>query len=258
MNECAEHGHECAFRCHNTLGSYRCVCPYGYELAPDGKHCRGKIPCLMLNHKTSLLYFIDVNECLTEANNCNFHCKNLIGTFICTCPEGFRKPGLEDDCVDVDECSESSDLCGDGRCINTVGGYQCECPPGYLASSDGRSCEDNRLGLCYQRAVRGRCEAGGRTPVKMTDCCCTMGVAWGDQCTLCPRRGSPQYRDLCREQGLGPLGRDIDECETMPDLCRNGICINTLGSFRCSCDRGYTPDMSRTSCEDVNECERVS
>ena len=77
-----------------------------------------------------------------------------------------------------------------------------------------------------------------------------MGVAWGqaEDCQTCPRRGSAQYRDLC------PLGQDIDECSSMPDLCQNGLCINTLGSYRCVCDRGYQPDISRTSCEDLNEC----
>ena len=63
---------------------------------------------------------------------------------------------------------------------------------------------------------------------------------------------------MCQEHGLGPLGRDINECETMPDLCTHGLCINTLGSFRCSCNRGYKPDSTRTSCQDINECTQVS
>lgn len=35
-------GNQCAFRCHNVPGSFRCICPYGYALAPDGRHCQGK------------------------------------------------------------------------------------------------------------------------------------------------------------------------------------------------------------------------
>ena len=42
LDECSEYGHGCAFRCHNVPGSYKCVCPYGYMLAPDKRHCIGK------------------------------------------------------------------------------------------------------------------------------------------------------------------------------------------------------------------------
>ena len=116
---------------------------------------------------------------------------------------------IEAVCEDVDECEETPSLCGAaGRCLNTAGGFQCQCGPGYSSTEDGRGCVDTRRGLCYQRSVRGRCEAGGSTPVTMSDCCCTMGQAWGPDCQTCPRRGSPQYRELC------PLGRDIDECKT--------------------------------------------
>jgi len=41
---------------------------------------------------------------------------------------------------------------------------------------------------------------------------------------------------------------DIDECNTIPNLCRNGRCINTLGSYRCMCNKGYRPDHSGTRC----------
>jgi len=34
----------------------------------------------------------------------------------------------------------------------------------------------------------------------------------------------------------------------MPDLCRNGQCINTIGSFRCHCNVGYKTDYTGTSC----------
>ena len=93
---------------------------------------------------------------MTEANNCKYACKNLIGTFVCTCPEGYRKPGLEDECEDVDECRERPGVCGSGRCLNTEGGYQCECEAGYSLSEDGRECVDNRREVCYHRVLNGR------------------------------------------------------------------------------------------------------
>ena len=46
INEC----HEriiCSDFCVNTMGSYRCECRKGYELARDGKTCRGICMCEM-------------------------------------------------------------------------------------------------------------------------------------------------------------------------------------------------------------------
>ena len=92
-----------------SIFTFRCVCPFGYEVAADGIHC------------------IDINECESEANTCRYDCKNLIGTFMCVCPGGFRKLDVGDECEDVNEC-ENPDICGGGgRCINTAGAYICEC-----------------------------------------------------------------------------------------------------------------------------------
>lgn len=41
---------------------------------------------------------------------------------------------------------------------------------------------------------------------------------------------------------------DIDECRVLPNLCKNGQCINTIGSFRCHCNLGYTTDITGTTC----------
>ena len=89
-----------------------------------------------------------------------------------------------------------------------------------------------------------------------------MGAAWGsaeksnstfgmsNSCEICPGRGTEAFDKLCLESGFGPEGQDIDECKTLPNLCENGQCINTLG--KC-CIR--TPKMStfllflNTSCK---------
>ena len=203
--------------------------------------------------------FLDVNECNIGANNCNYECKNLIGTYVCVCPEGYRKVGLRDECLDIDECSQSSGICLNGQCLNTEGGYQCNCDDGYQLSPDGKQCLDIRRGTCHKRVAGGRCEGGaGGGLVTKTDCCCTMGSAWGDTCELCPPRGTNAFAQLCSDAGFGAGGKDIDECKTLPDLCENGMCVNTLGSYRCICDRGYKPDVTRTQCVDFNECQRVS
>ncbi|XP_075944108.1 fibrillin-2-like [Anarhichas minor] len=94
-----------------------------------------------------------------------------------------------------------------------------------------------------------------RNSVTKSECCCNMGRGWGSQCELCPLPGTVQYKKMCP---LGPGyttdGRDINECQVMPDLCRNGQCINTIGSFRCHCNVGYKTDFTGTSCVDMDEC----
>ncbi|XP_043673250.1 fibrillin-2-like isoform X2 [Vespula pensylvanica] len=239
VNECLELGNQCAFRCHNAPGSFRCICPYGYTLAPDGRHC------------------IDVDECATPANNCKYQCKNLIGTFMCICPPGYQQIGMADECKDINECAINSGLCRHGRCVNLEGSYQCYCYDGFEQSVDGKSCIDRRVGYCFLQTIGGRCTARTselRTVTK-ADCCCTMGAAWGPHCEICPSRDSDDYNELCLDKGFSLDGQDIDECKTIPDLCRNGICINTMGSYRCICNKGYKSDKSGAHCIDVNECE---
>ncbi|PIN97776.1 hypothetical protein AB205_0180870 [Aquarana catesbeiana] len=44
VDECSRpHKGGCEQRCVNTLGSYKCACEPGYELAPDKKSCEGEV-----------------------------------------------------------------------------------------------------------------------------------------------------------------------------------------------------------------------
>ncbi|CAL4061316.1 unnamed protein product, partial [Meganyctiphanes norvegica] len=238
----AAKGRQSIFSCHTTLIEDFCsICSYkGYTLAPDGRHCQ------------------DVNECSTPANNCKFLCKNLIGTFMCICPEGYQQVGMIDDCKDINECATNPNICEHGRCINTKGSYRCECYEGFEPSRDGKECLDRRKGYCFRQLIGGMCSTASDALNQVTkqDCCCTMGLAWGPMCEHCPRKGTPDYDKICLEAGFSIDGLDIDECQTMPNLCRNGKCINTMGSYRCICDKGFKPDHSGTRCIDVNECEQ--
>lgn len=48
---------------------------------------------------------------------------------------------------------------------------------------------------------------------------------------------------------------DIDECKKSGKLCRNGQCINTIGSYECKCNDGFVLSNTKTKCNDINECE---
>ena len=134
--------------CQDTLGSYACRCPRGYNLAPDRHAC------------------LDVDECeLGYSYYCTHGCRNLPGGYECTCPEGYALRYLRL-CEDVDECAVASAADGGGggggggggsrcdvssgaRCQNVVGSYVCLCPFGLRVDSTGLRCigEDERVCL---------------------------------------------------------------------------------------------------------------
>lgn len=41
---------------------------------------------------------------------------------------------------------------------------------------------------------------------------------------------------------------DINECKVFPGMCMNGKCRNTIGSFKCRCNSGFTLDMEERNC----------
>ncbi|NXL38984.1 FBN2 protein, partial [Glaucidium brasilianum] len=244
INECAQNPLLCAFRCINTYGFYECTCPVGYELREDQKMCK------------------DLDECAEGLHDCKSRgmmCKNLIGTFMCICPPGMTRRPDGEGCTDENECRTKPGICENGRCMNIIGSYRCECNEGFLSSPSGIECLDNRQGFCFAEVLQTMCQmaSSSRNLVTKSECCCDGGRGWGNQCELCPLPGTTQYKKLCPHgPGYTTDGRDIDECKVMPNLCRNGQCINTMGSFRCFCKVGYTTDISSTSCIDLDECSQ--
>lgn len=42
---------------------------------------------------------------------------------------------------------------------------------------------------------------------------------------------------------------DMDECSaTYGQLCRNGHCVNSIGSFQCQCEEGYDLTQDGKNC----------
>lgn len=69
INECLEELHSCAFRCQNTPGSFRCICPKGYQLSADGEHCEGANHCTFINY-----FFIFLPSTRLLGNNDSLIC----------------------------------------------------------------------------------------------------------------------------------------------------------------------------------------
>nr|XP_023420605.1 fibrillin-3 [Cavia porcellus] len=236
-------------RCVNTEGSFRCVCSVGFELSPDGKSC------------------VDVDECALNASLCDHgQCRNSPGSYTCSCPQGFTFRQDTETCEDVNECESFPGECWSGRCINTEGSFLCECSLGWSLDALGRGCVDVRLEPCFLHPGEGDCGVPLPGKYRKDVCCCSVGAAWGAECESCPEPDSPEFPSLCpRGRGFSghdllsgrPMYQDIDECRISPDLCGQGTCVNTPGSFQCRCFRGYAsgPLLMR-SCVDVDECAR--
>lgn len=111
------------------------------------------------------------------------------------------------------------------------------------------------LGRCFLSAVNGQCATPLLELTTQEDCCGSVGAFWGvTSCTACPPRpASPVIENGLLEcpQGYKRLNlthcQDINECLTL-GLCKDAECVNTRGSFLCTCRPGLMLDPSRSRC----------
>ncbi|XP_078665118.1 uncharacterized protein LOC144907678 [Branchiostoma floridae x Branchiostoma belcheri] len=79
------------------------------------------------------------------------------------------------------------------------------------------------------------------------------------ECTTGFRGVSGDANRTCSSQGdwagSALVCEDVDECATYNGGC-DQICINTEGSYSCSCREGFTLKADNRGCEDVDECEQ--
>lgn len=64
---------------------------------------------------------------------------------------------------------------------------------------------------------------------------------------------NPQRDGTCTASLSGC--EDINECQQNPNLCQNGTCVNTPGSYHCVCDPGFELDANG-ACVNIDECAR--
>ena len=105
----------------------------------------------------------------------------------------------KDDCVD-EPCMHG------GTCVDLVGGYDCECPPGKTGL------------LCH------------------LDDACASNPCPGARCDTNPVDGRHTCTCMPGFNGTN-CAQDINECAQGSPCEHGGVCVNTIGSFECSCKK---------------------
>jgi cysteine-rich repeat protein len=161
----------------------------------------------------------DIDECTKGTDDCdaNAACANSIGSFTCTCNNGYKGSGKT--CTDKDECgADGGNNCGaNTNCTNTPGSFSCACKTGYKGTPTAGCTDKDECG------ADGGNNCGANTTCTNTpgsfSCACKTGYK-GDPVAGCTDK------DECGADGG-------NNCST------NANCANTTGSFSCTCKTGY-------------------
>ncbi|XP_078486431.1 adhesion G protein-coupled receptor E2-like [Ciona intestinalis] len=107
------------------------------------------------------LTLTDNDECdrLTPVCHEFASCINTLGSYECSCKDGFRSENATLDknelvCLDINECVENLHFCDitTTYCQNTNGFFQCQCLPGYEQSDiSDNSCNGKKIVICKKK-----------------------------------------------------------------------------------------------------------
>ena len=214
---------------------------------------------------------LDIDECLEGTDTCPQHatCGNTVGSYTCTCNEGWTGD-LCDACAAgrFGESCTSCPACVNGSCNEGLAGDGlCACNEGWtgdlcdacVAGRFGESCS-----VC-PACVNGSCNEG-----LAGDGLCACNEGWtgdlcdacaagrfGESCTSCPACVNGSCNEglagdglcACNEGWTGDLcdacvaGRFGESCSVCP-ACVNGSCNEGLaGDGLCACTEGWTGDL---------------
>jgi len=316
VNECAVDDGGCEQLCMDTPGSFACQCVFpGTVLADDGRSCavvmaaeepkqtqkcsennggcddictmeggEAKCSCQPGYKLKNGNKCVNVNECAAEVEPCEQLCMDTEGSFSCACvfpgtelaadghlcvakkssecSKGYMKNG-NGECVNVNECAQDPEPC-DQLCMDTPGSFTCACPfPGTVLAEDGKSCKESATIMAAQVSIQEKKKTCSQNNGGCEQACTMEG---GEaKCSCLP--GYSLQNGKCM---------NVNECAG-DDVPCDQLCIDTQGSFTCSCvwpgtqlapngrdcvdkpssascPKGYEKDASSGECVDVNEC----
>ncbi|XP_063557902.1 adhesion G protein-coupled receptor E1 isoform X2 [Gorilla gorilla gorilla] len=224
--------------CTNTVDSYYCTCKRGFLSSNGQNHFKGPgVRCK------------DIDECSQSPQPCgpNSSCKNLSGRYKCSCLDGFSSPTGNDwvpgksgnfSCTDINECLTSTVCPEHSDCVNSMGSYSCSCQVGFIPRNS--TCED--IDECSQSPQ----------PCGPNSSCKNLSGRY--KCSCLDGFSSPTGNDWVPGKPGNFSCTDINECLTSTVCPEHSDCVNSMGSYSCSCQVGF---ISRNStCEDIDECSQ--
>lgn len=145
VNECIEQSGVCVSpaQCINTLGSFKCMCPRGFQLDQTGTQCQDNDECMddsRCENGCQVTKLMN-NVSVWTSPPILVYQQNTMGSYRCACPDGYVQHPYYSQCIDDNECQQMSP-CGNANCHNTLGSYRCACPDGYQF--------DGQLLVCVQ------------------------------------------------------------------------------------------------------------
>uniref|UniRef100_A0A8C9R2M8 Latent transforming growth factor beta binding protein 3 n=1 Tax=Scleropages formosus TaxID=113540 RepID=A0A8C9R2M8_SCLFO len=183
----------------------------------------------------------DIDECVLFADEIckEGRCMNTQPGYECYCQQGFYYDSNLLECIDVDECHDKS-LCTNGRCVNTRGSFYCVCNPPWTPDTSKKKCVVPTFTGVDECQDPANCR-NGRCVNTLASYYCICTPPW----TLATDRNSCIPPE---EQG-GKRGQwsNVNECQD-PSYCKNGVCLNTPGSFHCICTQPLTFSAALKQC----------
>ncbi|XP_073682563.1 latent-transforming growth factor beta-binding protein 1 isoform X2 [Garra rufa] len=238
--------------CLNTPGGYECYCKTG------------------LYYDESKLQCVDTDECADESNCIDGKCMNTYGSYQCFCTPPLVLAPDSTRCISPTIAGQRETDVYSGICWETVTeSLACTKPIDSLRTTFTECCclygeaWGMDCALCPQKnteAYATMCNI--RRPYGQDALVAGPVAEYGpeyDSRPLNPDGTLPLYEDY--EEPRNPYdafeGLRAEECGVL-NGCENGRCVRVQEGYTCDCFDGYTLDMSRMACVDINECSELN
>ncbi|XP_016091077.1 latent-transforming growth factor beta-binding protein 1-like isoform X2 [Sinocyclocheilus grahami] len=244
--------------CLNTPGGYECYCKAG------------------LYYDESKLQCVDTDECVDESNCIDGKCMNTYGSYQCFCTPPLVLTPDSARCIlptmaGQRETDVYSGICWETvterlTCTKPIANLQttfteCCCLHGDAWGMDCALCPQKNTDA-YATMCNIRQFGGPRQPYGQDALVAGPAIEYGpeyDSRSLNPDGTLPLYEDY--EEPRNPYdafeGLRAEECGVL-NGCENGRCVRVQEGYTCDCFDGYTLNMSRMACVDINECSELN